>query len=202
MFDQLLAKSRKDLVAAWRRQILETYPEDTARFIKSEPNQFANPVGNAVNQGVEAVFDALLSGADGLGASADGLGASADGKSSGGSETLLAALDDLIRIRSVQNFRPAEAVGIVFLLKKVVREKLEKEIGDNDLYREQLLFEDRVDRMALLAFETYMRCREDLFAIKTRALKNGPFKLHERSKKILDKRKSERTDHKDNGSSS
>lgn len=176
MIEQLLEKNRKDLVAAWRRQILATYPEDTARFIRSEPNQFANPVGNVVTQGVEAVFDELLTAS---------VGGSLTASDEGSDERMLAALDDLIRIRSVQNFRPAEAVGIVFLLKKVVREKLGKEIGANDLYREQLLFEDRVDRMALLAFETYMRCREDLFAIKTRALKNGPFKLHERSKKIL-----------------
>ncbi len=190
MLEKLLEKNRKDLVAAWRRRILGTYPEETARFIKSEPNQFANPVGNVITQGVEAVFDELLS------------GAGSDDLDEAGDERMLAALDGLIRIRSVQNFRPAEAVGIVFLLKKVVRENLGKEIGANDLYREQLLFEDRVDRMALLAFETYMRCREDLFAIKTRALKNGPFKLHERSEKILGAQKNERKDHKDNDNSS
>ncbi len=187
MLDRLLDENRKDIVATWRREILDTYPDDTARFIKGEPNRIANPVGHVLTQGVEDVFDELqLQSAQNL----------VD------DEKLITALDGLIRIRSVQDLRPAQAVGIIFLLKKVVRAKLGNEIAKSDLYQEQLLFEDRVDRMALLAFETYMRCREDLFAIKTRSLKNGPFKLHERSKKRLDAQKNEEKDHKNNGNSS
>lgn len=174
MLEKLIEQNRKDLVAAWRRKILETYPEDTARFMKNEPNSIANPVGHVFSQGVDTVFDEILSDDD---------------------EKMLTALNDLIRIRSVQNFRPAQAVGFVFALKQVVREKLGKQINEKGLFAQQLLFEDRVDRMALLAFETYMRCREDLFAIKARSLKNGPFKLHERREKILG---SQSEEHKNN----
>ena len=102
------------------------------------------------------------------------------------SADIRAALDEIIRIRSVQDFTPSQAVAFVFLLKKAVREELGDEIEREGLYGELLRFEDRVDDLALLAFETYMRCREDLFALKAEALKRGPFRIHDRAARILD----------------
>ena len=89
-------------------------------------------------------------------------------------------LDGIVRIRSVQAMSPREAVGFVFLLKDVVRETLAREIGEGGLDKELRTFEDRVDRVALMAFETYMRCREDLFNIRIRSIQRGPFPAHAR----------------------
>jgi hypothetical protein len=168
MLEELLQQTRSAIVDEWRRRVLDTYPADSVRFLKSEKDRFHNPVGHSISRGLEILASELFSVAE-----------KDDGK-------ILSALDDIIRIRSVQSFTPSEATGFMFLLKDVVREKLAGKIKGDSLYRELLQFERGVDKLALLAFETYMKCREDLFDIKTRALRTGPFKLHERSRKILE----------------
>ncbi len=168
MLEDLLQQKRSVIVDEWRRRVLETYPTDSVKFLKSEKDRFNNPVGHSVSQGLEVLASELFC-----------LSKKDNGK-------ILSALDDIIRIRSVQSFTPSEATGFLFLLKDVVREKLAKKIKGDPLYRELLQFERGVDKLALLAFETYMKCREDLFEIKTRALRTGPFKLHERSRRILE----------------
>ncbi|MCW5977138.1 MAG: RsbRD N-terminal domain-containing protein [Bryobacteraceae bacterium] len=67
-----------------------------------------------------------------------------------------AALDRVVRIRAVQDFTPSQAVSFVFLLKDIFRRH-----GAAGL-------EERVDRLALLAFDLYMECREQLSEIRVR----------------------------------
>ncbi|NIR14663.1 MAG: hypothetical protein GWN86_12250, partial [Desulfobacterales bacterium] len=42
-------------------------------------------------------------------------------------------LDRIIRIRAVQDFSPSQAIAFVFLLKRVIREVLDKEVGEHHL---------------------------------------------------------------------
>jgi hypothetical protein len=160
MLDDLLERRREAILEGWRSRIFDTYPADTARFMKSAADRFANPVGHVLSSGIKELYAELLAGCD--------------------SERFFSILDGILRIRSVQDFTPREAVGFVFLLKDVVRETLANEIRDGSLHGELRSFEDRVDRLALMAFETYTCCREDLYNIRIRSIQSGPFQPHRR----------------------
>ncbi len=167
MLEDLLSAKRKAILDSWRQRIVATYPEQTAKFLDKEKDRFSNPVGFSITSGAEALFEMAL-------------GQELD------EEALATTLDGMLRIRSVQDITPSRAVGFVLTLKNVVREELGGEIGGKGILEELFRFEDRVDRMALQAFEVYTKCREDLHSIRLRNMQDGPFRLLERRKRILE----------------
>jgi hypothetical protein len=145
VWEHLQIKSAS-ILRKWSQLILDTYPADTARFLRNERDRFVNPVGYAVSHQVRTIYDELLHGMD--------------------PERLDASLDEIIRIRAVQDFSPSEAVGAVFLLKQAVREELAGEIAAGGLCAGLVDFESRVDRLALMAFDIYVKCRDKVSEIR------------------------------------
>lgn len=148
----LLQQKKEHILKRWFSLILEAYPPDVANFMKHEKDRFTNPVGYAISTGTAALLDEVTHGAD--------------------SDRLISALDSIIRIRAVQGFTPSQALAFVFLLKKAVWEELKiKDSGFTildppELYEELLQFETRVDGLASLAFDVYVKCRDDINRIK------------------------------------
>ncbi|MEI6155223.1 MAG: RsbRD N-terminal domain-containing protein [Deltaproteobacteria bacterium] len=145
--------------------IAGTYPPTTSQLLKQEKDRFLNPVGYTVQNEIETIFDELTGEMN--------------------SSRLYKALEGIIKIRAVQDFSPSEAVGFVFMLKKAVREtagsvergawskehntKKEESMMVNEL----LEFEQRIDGIALMAFDIYMECREKIHNIKIKEIKHG-----------------------------
>ncbi len=148
----LLEQKKEHILKRWFSLILEAYPPDVAIFLKHEKDRFTNPVGYAISTGTEALLDEVIHGAK--------------------SDRIISALDSIIRIRAVQDFTPSQALAVVFLLKKAVREELKiKDSGFTsldppELYEELLQFETRIDGLASLAFDVYVKCRDDINRIK------------------------------------
>ncbi len=136
--------------------VVDTYPADTSRFLKSQKDPFANPVGGATIQGLDAMFDELFGNMD--------------------RETILTSLDPIIRIRAIQDFSPSDATGFIFFLKEILRDY----IKDQPL-SEWLSLESKIDEIALMAFDIYLKCRETLFRIKANEEKNRTFSAFERA---------------------
>jgi hypothetical protein len=95
-------------------------------------------------------------------------------------DELLHALDGVIRIRTVQDFTPSEAVAFIFELKAVIRDVMDAQIRQPEKWDDLVEFESRVDRVALLAFEKYTECREKLHEIRNNEIKSRALKLMER----------------------
>ncbi|MBA7594586.1 hypothetical protein ES703_01530 [subsurface metagenome] len=146
VLERLLPQKRAAILERWSQLILETYPADTSRFLKQEKDRFINPVGYTISQEIEVVYDELLQRMN--------------------SDKLAACLDNIIRIRAVQDFSPSQTVAFIFLLKKAIREELTSEIKENRVFEELLEFEARIDKLVLLAFDIYMKCREKVFEIR------------------------------------
>ena len=141
----LLAENRKPILEKWFDLVVETYPGLSSVFLKKK-HQFGNPVGVNIHAAIDDVFGELLSG-------------------DLGDETS-AMLEPLVRIRAVQDFSPGQAVGVVFYVKYAVRDVLRGQLGDKGLLKELLDFETRVDRLALLAFDAYAKCREKVYEMR------------------------------------
>jgi hypothetical protein len=126
------------IVERWFARTTESYPELTARFLAAEEDPFRNPVGHALRQNLAALADELVGEMN--------------------QQRIAAALDGIVRVRAVQDFSPSEAVGFIFLVKPILRELIPSP--------EYHLFDNRIDRLVLLAFEAYMRCREQLADVR------------------------------------
>ncbi|MGM0645932.1 MAG: RsbRD N-terminal domain-containing protein, partial [Thermodesulfobacteriota bacterium] len=145
-FVELLQKNKKTLLEQWFQRILATYPDDTARFYAQKKDPFANPVGNTLHKEIDAIFDELLL--------------------EQSSEQLPAAVDAIVRVRAVQDYTASAAVSFFLLLKEIVRETIGQEALDTEQYLDLLAFEGRIDQLCLLAFDTYMQCREKIWSMK------------------------------------
>lgn len=152
----LLIEKQKGIVDKWCQEIVKTYPKDTARFLREKSDEFANPIGNTINQGIEQTFTALVQ----------------DNKDS---EVHL-FLRDLIKVRAVQNFTASQAVSFVFLLKRIIREELGK-VAEEEHSKALLEFETQIDQLALASFDIYSECRDKLADLKTMELKNMTYRL-------------------------
>ncbi len=156
-----LKQKRGSIVPKWLTQSLQAYPGDASGFYLREKNQFANPVGSSFAEVVEKIFDALLEEVE--------------------VETLQSALEGVIKIRSVQEFTPSQAISFVFELKQLVRQELNDELSDPALRGELVGFENRVDQLALVAFNVYMSCREKVCEIRVREVKRRVSRLLHRT---------------------
>ena len=134
------AKRKQALAEQWLGLTLQTYPERSLQFLLREKDPFRNPVGQILKEGIPLLVDELLGDMN--------------------AERVRGALEGIVRIRAVQNFSASEAVGFVFLLKKILREEFP------DGVEARLELEDRIDDMALAAFDLFMRCREQVYEVR------------------------------------
>ena len=148
---QILTDRRKPIIRRWRDAIIQTYPSDAAKFLQRDKDQFGNPIGYTIAQETDALYTALLADDD-----------LAD---------FSAPLDRIVRIRAIQEFSPARAVSFVFLLKVAIRDELAETLEQENIVTELLEFESQIDRLALLAFDNYMNCREQVFRIRASEIK-------------------------------
>ena len=181
----ILEKKKRPVVDKWIKAIQSTYPPETEKFLRREPNQFANPIGASIRESVWPLYDQIIGDAV--------------------PEIAKKHLDTLIRVRAVQDFAPTGAVHVIFELKQIVRQEIFKEVQERGLVSEYLEFESEIDRFALLAFDVFMECREKVWEIKKNDFFKRPYYLTvggmcpsymlKRGQKHLEKLKKERTRH-------
>jgi hypothetical protein len=80
-------------------------------------------------------------------------------------------MDEIMRIRAVQEFEPSQATAIIFMLKNAIRKELASELKDADLLRELLDLELKIDSLARMAFDLHSRCREQLYEMRVDEVK-------------------------------
>ncbi len=153
------------LADRWCALILATYPPDAARLMAARSDPFANPLGATIRRATHAILAALPdTGVEGV--------------------EVVEALHDIVRVRAVQDFSPAEAVGFVFLLKQAAREPVD---GASGLSPSDLAdFDRRVDDLALLAFDLYTADRERIARIRVDESRRAVRRLLERAGLSLD----------------
>ncbi len=152
---QALQANKKKILSTWIERTLDSYT--SSGFFKSSKDRFANPVGANVQAGLTGLFESLVAGKD--------------------SDEYSESLDQVVRIRAVQEFTPAQAVAPILELKWVVRQVFSGNKETKDLLGDLDLFDCEVDRAALAAFDIYMECRERLYQTRIQELKSGSYIL-------------------------
>jgi len=165
---------REKIVNKWVEYALSTYI--SSGFFVKERDQFANPVGGNIREALNRLFPLLVSGAD--------------------SKEFLAPLEQILSIRSVQEFSPSQAVAPLNAIKHITREVFAADKERKNLVHELYDFEFAVDLAVLAAFDIYMQFRERLYKVRIAEIKSGnhiltdsrcPSKLLPQDKKVLTK---------------
>lgn len=162
----ILLENKSAILKKWFAVILETYPPDTTKFLEKQKNQFANPVGTTILQGLEEIYNEIIN-------------------TEMDAEKVSSFLDNIIRIRAVQDFTPSKAVSFIFDLKKIIQE-ISGESKDIHASDELLKIGARIDSLALLSFDIFMKCREKLYDIRANEVKNRTFRLLQQANLICE----------------
>jgi hypothetical protein len=152
---EALKRNEEKILALWTERTLDTY--ESSSFFKKSQDRFANPVGMNIREGLAKLFRLLAEGA--------------------AAQAFAEPLDQIIRIRAVQQFTPSQAVAPVLDLKWAVRQILSADKDCRELLPELAPFDRDADRAALQAFDLYMDCRERLHKTRIRELKSGSYIL-------------------------
>lgn len=150
---QLIRDEKTAVVDRWYDLVLSTYPGQTAKVWKANTDRFTNPVGQTTLRVLGTLVDQLLRWDD--------------------AKAVCAPLEELVKIRAVQDFTPAKALSFVFFFKKVLRELFAETIAREGLGGELAVFDGRVDNLALMAFDIYVKSREELYRMRVDEFKHA-----------------------------
>ncbi|MCX7913097.1 MAG: RsbRD N-terminal domain-containing protein [Thermodesulfovibrionales bacterium] len=171
LLKDFLLERKSSLSAKWFERVVETYPSETAKFLKNQKDPFGNPVGSTILQGIDNLFNQII-------------------EDEPDTEKILPLLDSIIRIRAIQDFSASEAVAFIFYIKDIIRQEFERTYTNSNypagLREEFSRFEAKVDRLALLSFDIYMRCREKIYELKAQEVKNMTYRLLQQAKLIVE----------------
>jgi len=136
------------ILEQWIARTVQSSPSSAVAFLSHEEDPFRNPVGHTLRQSLTILYNEL--------------------RGSMEATRIASALDAIVRIRAVQDLSPSQAVGFVFLLKLIVREHAQQ--SGQALLDDRIdnRIHDRIDRLALVAFDKYMLCREQVAEIRKR----------------------------------
>lgn len=147
----LTPAKREAVIQKWLAQVLESYPEQTSRFLLNNRDPFRNPVGRALTEGLPVLVDEVCGAFD--------------------TAKVSPVLDEIVHIRAVQDFSAGQAVSFLFLLKSILR----SEFAPQPQVMSEL--EVRLERLSLLAFDLYMKCREKTWELRVNEAKRRVYVL-------------------------
>ena len=166
MLDREIEEHRGEILGRWIEGVIDNYPEETGKFLRTQSDRFANPVGASLREGLSELLDGVFRGVE--------------------PDELTSALDRVIRVRAVQEFSPSAAVGFVFDLKDLLHE-VTKDAGADAADSLDAL-DDRIERLGLHAFDVYMSCREQMWSIRMQEIRNQSLGILERMQEWREKR--------------
>jgi hypothetical protein len=126
----------------WIERTLASYPAEAHSLLSGELDPFRNPAGHVLKESLTTLARELLGEMD--------------------EETIVPALDALVRLRAVQDFRPSGALHFIFDLRDAVAEVA------GEVPR---ALESRIDELALMAFDQYMACRDQIAGLREKELR-------------------------------
>ena len=148
-----LISKKKNILSLWIERTLDSY--SSPDFFKKSKDPFANPVGSNIAAGLAELYEFFLTNAE--------------------LEAYIKPLDQIVRIRAVQDFTPSQAVVPFLELKWIIRQIFSKDKVYQPLLGQLDQLDYMIDKMALAAFDIYMQCREQLYQNRIRELKSGSF---------------------------
>jgi hypothetical protein len=147
---------RERFFEEWLAYTIGTYPDQTRRLLRENRDSFRNPVGHTLDVSLRGLTEELFGGFD--------------------RTRVTAWLDPVVRLRAVQEFSSADAVGFVALARHAAG-RLSGKWSPGLSAAALDVLDARIDDMDLIAAELLGRCREEIHAIGARAARRRVFVL-------------------------
>jgi hypothetical protein len=151
VLEGLLPQHTEAIVQRCVEEVLSTYPDNGAELFRREQDPFANPVGHSVRTGVRSLVEGLIDGTDPV--------------------QLREALSGILKIRAVQTFSPAQAVGFLFSFKHIAHEYVGDRADEPATRAELARWDQRIDELTLLAIDIYVAQREQVYQLRVNEAK-------------------------------
>ncbi len=147
----LLSQKKSQILERWRDVVFDNYAPETARFLKSQKDRFANPIAYQLTRGLTGILEVFLREAQ--------------------TDEVLAQLDEVLRLKAVQDASPSKALAFIFVLKTIIRQELAQDLENPVAAAEMTDLESRLDGLALLGFDVFMLRREKICDLKVSEMK-------------------------------
>jgi hypothetical protein len=138
-----LEQKKEAIVQRWKESVFSLYPQGTAAFMRDGGDRFTNPAGCNISMAMSSIFDGLVDDKD----------ITAQSR----------AVDEIVRLLAVQDMSPADAVSFPSMLKAAIIRELGSDSGTPG---EWLQIDSRIDKLNLMAINTYELCREQINQLK------------------------------------
>ncbi len=169
----LLWPHKEAMIKRWTDIVHGTYPFQTVGFLRTGTDRFTNPVGFRTSDAAKALMETIFA-------------------EQPDEEAVKKAVEEIIRVRAIQDFPPETAVGVFFAMKEVIREVVRNSGEASDALLPALWeMESRIDAVVLLAFGAYARDREALHRLRVEESKRQHAQLLRLAEKKAAKRDSE-----------
>ncbi len=173
--EDILKEKKPAILQKWFDVILETYPAEYAGLLKGRKNRFTDPVGYTLYEGLDGLVDGIIKEVP--------------------FEEVAPFLDDIIKIRAVQDFSASQAVAFIFHLKRIINEELQNMSGQRGVIDSAAwsAFESKLDNLALMSFDIYMEARAKIYENKASEVRDRAFRLLQREYQLLEMQEEERS---------
>ncbi len=125
--------------------VYSSYPAESAMFFRKTKDPFANPVGTTLKKSLSELYDVL-------------------GAGSFDPQKARNSLEPIVKLRSVQDLSPTEALGFIFELKTIIGSGIGS--GENHTVEEGKGLFSRIDSVMLLAFDLYMENKRKIYTLR------------------------------------
>lgn len=153
-----LAENREKVIGIWFKLIVDTYPDETGKFLVRKKDRFDNPIGYSLNKELEAIFNELI------------------GEQR--KRVFQESIEEIVKYRVVQEFSPSRAIGFFLFLKTAIRGVLKDSLKKPENFRELLELESSIDTLTLMAFEEFVKCKDKIGEIRQKQRQNDGIKVH------------------------
>jgi hypothetical protein len=100
-------------------------------------------------------------------------------------------------VRAVQDLSASQALEFVFLLKRVIVEEFGEDLEDPSVAADLASLHSGIDRLALRAFDHFVRCREQIYDLRAREFRRRTASLLRRLERYDEGTEAEEPRHTD-----
>lgn len=147
---KLLQKNEQYILSKWQLAVL-SHAQNNLLTGNTSKGQFTDPVSYIIEKNTAAILKWLIKAAD--------------------DNDLAEPLEEICRLRAVQNNKPSEALGFIFVLKQIIRESLERENLIRQYAVELGNVDERIDEIAGQAFDFYCACQAQIYELRVNEIK-------------------------------
>jgi len=161
-----LLEHKGSILPRWLDSLFEVYPSGSHAFLRGKKDRFANPVGYTLSMELERLYEAVARDAV--------------------AEEIGAILENIMKIRAVQDLKPSQALQFILELKGLVRKELKSEGSGGGSRGDLEAFEEKIDKICLEGFDIYSRCRQKIFDLRVSEVKRQVSRLMERANLVCE----------------